>query len=314
MDEQELFIGIDVSQDKLDVGVWPTSELWVVNNTDEGVVALIQKLTALQPKLVVLEATGGLERPAVHSLAAAGLPVVVMNPRPVRDFAKATGRLAKTDPIDALVLAHFGAAIRPPIRSLPAAEIEELDALITRRRQLVGIIAQEKNRLHRAPGSVISSIKAHIRWIQDQVDSIDKDSQGIIETNKVLQEKSILLQTFKGIGPGCSNTLIAKLPELGTIDRGKIACLAGLAPLNRDSGKYKGTRRIWGGRESVRSALYMSTIVAIRWNPTIKEFYDRLRGKGKKAKVAITACMHKILTILNAMLKSGEAWSPTHAR
>lgn len=314
MDQQELFIGIDVSQDKLDVGVWPTSELWVVNNTDEGVVALIQKLTALQPKLVVLEATGGLERRAVHALAAAGLPVVVMNPRPVRDFAKATGRLAKTDPIDALVLAHFGAAIRPPVRSLPAAEIEELDALITRRRQLVGIIAQEKNRLHRAPGSVISSIKAHIRWIQDQVDSIDKDSQVIIETNKVFQEKSILLQTFKGIGPGCSNTLIAKLPELGTIDRGKIACLAGLAPLNRDSGKYKGTRRIWGGRESVRSALYMSTIVAIRWNPTIKEFYDRLRGKGKKAKVAITACMRKILTILNAMLKSGEAWSPTHAR
>ena len=314
MDEQELFIGIDVSQGKLDVGVWPTSDLWVVNNTDEGVVALIQKLTALQPKLVVLEATGGLERPAVHSLAAAGLPVVVMNPRPVRDFAKATGRLAKTDPIDALVLAHFGAAIRPPVRSLPAAEIEELDALITRRRQLVGIIAQEKNRLHRAPGSVISSIKAHIRWIQDQVDSIDKDSQGIIETNKVLQDKSILLQTFKGIGPGCSNTLIAKLPELGTIDRGKIACLAGLAPLNRDSGKYKGTRRIWGGRESVRSALYMSTIVAIRWNPTIKEFYDRLRGKGKKAKVAITACMRKILTILNAMLKSGEAWRPAHAR
>jgi len=314
MDKQELFIGIDVSQEKLDVGVWPTSQLWVEDNTDEGVAALVQKLTALQPTLVVLEATGGLERQVVRSLAAAGLPAVVMNPRPVRDFAKATGRLAKTDPIDALVLAHFGSAIRPPVRPLPAAEIEELDALISRRRQLVGMIAQEKNRLHRAPDSVISSIEAHIRWLEEQVDSIDKDSHGIIETNEGLKEKDALLQTFKGVGPGCSGTLIAKLPELGTLDRGKIACLAGLAPLNRDSGKYKGMRRIWGGRESVRSALYMSTIVAIRWNPTIKEFYDRLRGKGKKAKVAITACMHKILTILNAMLKSGEAWRPAQAR
>lgn len=314
MDRQELFIGIDVSQDKLDVGVWPTSELWVEHNTREGVAVLVQKLTALKPNLVVLEATGGLEGPAVHALAAAGLPVVAVNPRQVRDFAKATGRLAKTDPIDALVLGHFGSAIRPPVRPLPAAEIEELDALVTRRRQLVDTMAQEKNRLHRAPASVKNNIEAHIAWLQKQVDSIDKEIHEIIKRNKVLHDKSILLQTFKGVGAGCSNTLLAKLPELGALDRGKIACLAGLAPLNCDSGKYKGIRRIWGGRESVRNALYMSTIVAIRWNPAIKEFYERLLRKGKKAKVAITACMHKVLTILNAMLKSGEVWRSAHPR
>lgn len=308
MDKQELFIGIDVSKDRLDIGVWPASEVWDERNTDAGIAALVEKLVALNPQLVVLEATGGLERRAVHAIAAAGLPVVVVNPRQVRDFAKATGRLAKTDAIDALVLGHFGAAIRPPVRPLPTAEMEEFGNRITRRRQIVSMIAQEKNRLHSASKSLLNGVKAHIEWMKGQVKTIDEEIQSIIAKDVVMSEKSDLLQTFKGIGPGCSNTLIAKLPELGTLDRGKIACLAGLAPLNRDSGQYKGTRRIWGGRESVRSALYMSAIVAIRWNPKIKEFYDRLRKKGKKAKVAITACMHKILTILNAMLKSGEAW------
>jgi len=314
MDQQGPFVGIDVSGDKLDVGVWPSGELWVHSNTPEGIAALLERLGMIKPQLVVLEATGGLESPAFAALMTAGVPAVVVNPRQARDFAKATGRLAKTDPIDALVLAHFGSAIRPEVRPLPAEEVRELDDLVTRRRQLVDMMVQEKNRLHRAPGSVKAKIEAHITWLQKEIDEIDKGVAGIIKTNENLNEKAGILESFKGVGLGCASTLLAKLPELGTLDRGKIACLAGLAPLNCDSGKYKGTRRIWGGRESVRSALYMSALVAIRWNPVIKEFYARLKQKGKKGKVIVTACMRKILVILNAMVKSGKAWSPAPSR
>jgi transposase len=314
MDQQELFVGIDVSQDKLDVGVWPTGELSVHSNTPEGITVLLERLGTIKPQLVVLEATGGLEGPAFEALLAAGLPAVVVNPRQARDFAKATGRLAKTDPIDALVLAHFGSAVRPTVRPLPAEEVRALDDLVTRRRQLRDMMAQEKNRLHRAPGSVKANIEAHIKWLQEQIDELDEGITRIIEDNRELNEKATLLESFKGVGLGCASTLLAKLPELGTLDRGKIACLAGLAPLNCDSGKYKGTRRIWGGRESVRSALYMSALVAIRWNPVIRDFHARLKQRGKKGKVIVTACMRKILVILNAMLKSREIWRPAPSR
>lgn len=310
MDQQDLFVGIDVSKDRLDVGVWPSGELWVESNTAEGVATLVERLRAMEPQLVVLEATGGLETPVLEALLAASLPAVAVNPRQVRDFAKATGRLAKTDPLDALALAHFGAAIRPTVRALPAEDVRELDHLVTRRRQLVGMMAQEKNRMHRAPDSVRANIEDHIQWLQKQIDELDKGITEIIKANRELNDKATLLESFKGVGLGCASTLLAKLPELGTLDRGKIASLAGLAPLNCDSGKYKGTRRIWGGRESVRSALYMAALVAIRWNPVIKKFHARLKQKGKKSKVIITACMRKILVILNAMIKSGETWRP----
>lgn len=305
---QKVFVGIDVSKAELEIAVRPQGSRWSVPRSDESLPQLVERLRRLAPARVVLEATGGLELSVAGALAAANLPVVVINPRQARDFAKATGRLAKTDPIDAAVLAHLGEALKPDVRPLPDAATQELAALLTRRRQIVDMITAEKNRLAAASARVRPGISSHIEWLQTQLDSFDNDLRSALCDHQVWRDKDTLLQSVPGVGPVLSVTLLAKLPELGTLDRRKIACLTGVAPLNRDSGQYRGSRRVWGGRADVRSVLYMAALAATRWNPAIRAFHQRLLAAGKKPKVAITACMRKLLTILNAMVKSGQSW------
>jgi transposase len=266
-------------------------------------------LEKLNPTLVVLEATGGIEMPVAATLAVAGIPIAVVNPRQVRDFARATGRLAKTDSIDAKVLALFAAAVRPQVRPLPDANEQELGDILSRRRQLVEMITAEKNRLRSARSKAVRThIQAHITWLETELANIDSDLKRIIRESPVWREKDDLLKSVPGVGPVLSTTLLADLPELGTLNRRQIASLVGVAPFNRDSGKLRGKRMIWGGRAAVRTVLYMSTLVATRRNPVIRVFYQRLCAAGKAKKVALTACMRKLLTILNAMLKHGTPW------
>lgn len=308
MSQLQVFVGIDVSKADLEIAVRPRGTRWSVPRSEESLPELVERLRALSPARVVLEATGGLELSVAGALAAANLPVVVINPRQARNFAKATGRLAKTDPIDAAVLAHLGEALQPDVRPLPDAATQELAALLTRRRQIVDMITAEKNRLAAAPKRVHPGIASHIEWLQTQLDGFDTDLRSALRDHQVWRDKDALLQSVAGVGPVLSVTLLAKLPELATLDRRKIACLTGVAPLNRDSGQYRGSRRVWGGRADVRSVLYMAALAATRWNPVIRAFHQRLIAAGKKPKVAITACMRKLLTILNAMVKSGESW------
>ena len=308
MTQSHVFVGIDVSKAELEIAVRPHGTHWCVPRSDESLPQLVEQLRSLAPARVVLEATGGLELPVAGALAAANLPVVVINPRQARDFAKATGRLAKTDPIDAAVLAHFAQALQPDVRPLPDAATQELAALLTRRRQIVDMITAEKNRLTAASARVRPGISSHIAWLQTQLEGFDDDLRSALREHQVWRDKDALLQSVPGVGPVLSLTLLAKLPELGTLDRRKIACLTGVAPLNRDSGQYRGARRVWGGRADVRSVLYMAALAATRWNPAIRAFHQRLLAAGKKPKVAITACMRKLLTILNAMVKSGQSW------
>jgi transposase len=305
----EVFVGIDVSKAELEVAVRPQGTRWSLLRNEEELPELVRRIRELCPTRIVLEATGGLELPVAGALAATGLPVVVINPRQARDFAKATGRLAKTDVIDAAVLAHLAEALKPELRALPDAATQELTALLTRRRQIVDMITAETNRLGTAASKrVRSGIESHITWLNSQLNSFDKELRATLKQHQVWRDKDVLLQSVPGVGPVTSMTLLAKLPELGTLDRHKIATLAGVAPLNRDSGKYRGSRRIWGGRADVRSALYMAALTAKRWNPAIRVFYQRLIAAGKKPKVALTACMRKLLTILNAMIRSGQPW------
>jgi transposase len=259
--------------------------------------------------LLVVEATGGLERRIVRALAAAELPVIVVNPRQVRDFAKATGRLAKTDKIDAEVLAHFGEAVRPARRTLPAPASEELRALIARRRQITEMLTAETNRLTHSAKAVRKRIVAHIRWLEAELDRVDSELDQSIQQSPIWREQEDLLKSVPGIGPVISRTLLAELPELGELNRKQIAALVGVAPLNWDSGMMRGRRAIWGGRATVRAALYMAALVASRCNPKIREFHRRLRAGGKASKVALVACMRKLLTILNAMIKHRTRWS-----
>lgn len=310
MDEakKERFVGIDVSERTLEVAVRPGKERWSCDNSPEEIPALVEKLKSQEPLLVVLEATGGLEVPLVAALAAEGLPVVVINPRQGRDFARATGELAKTDGIDAHVLAHFGEAVRPSVRPLKDKETQELTALVTRHRQLVDMLTMEKNRLQRSPGMVRKDIEANIAWLKTRLKELDRQISKMIKQIPLWREKDELLRSTPGIGPVTSATMLSSLPELGTLDRGKIAKLVGVAPLNRDSGVLSGRRVIWGGRAAVRSALYMATIAALRFNPVIRTMYERLIKAGKKPKVAIVACMRKLLVILNAMVKDGTTW------
>ena len=258
--------------------------------------------------MIVLEATGGFETLAVATLAAAGLPVVVVNPRPVRDFAKATGTLAKTDRLDARVLALFAQQVRPPVRPLKDAQSRALDALFTRRRQIVEMLGMERNRLDLAAAPVRKDLKAHIHWLVKRLKDVDGDLKDLIQHSPVWREKGDLLQSAPGVGPVASVAMLAQLPELGTLNRRQIGALVGIVPFNNDSGKYQGQRHVWGGRAVVRAVLYMATLAAIRCNPSIKAFYQRLRAAGKKPKVAIVACMRKLLTILNAMLKTKTPW------
>lgn len=303
-----VFVGIDVSKDRLDVALRPTSDRWAVAHDEGGIATLVDRLRRHAPALVVLEATGGLEVPLTGALAAAGLPVVVVNPRQVRDFAKATGQLAKTDALDATVLAQFAEVVRPACRPLPDAATQALSALLTRRRQLIEMLTAEKNRLGPAPPPVRKGIRTHITWLERRLADLDRELTQAIRESSVWREKDDLLRSAPAVGPVLSRTLLANLPELGTLTRQQIAALVGVAPLNRDSGTWRGTRRVWGGRAHVRAALYMSALVATRYNPVIRAFYQRLCAAGKAKKVALTACMRKLLTILNAMLKHRTPW------
>jgi transposase len=272
------------------------------------VALLVDRVQTLKPTLIVLEATGGLERAVTSALATAGLPVVVVNPRQVRDFARATGQLAKTDALDARALAHFADVIRPTPRPLPDAQTQELRALLGRRQQLIGMRTAEQNRLAGTNECLTKNITAHITWLNADIATLDDELEALLRASPLWRENDELLQSAKGIGPVSAQTLLLELPELGTLTRQEIAALVGVAPLNCDSGTMRGKRTIWGGRAHVRTVLYMSTLVATRFNPQIKAFYQRLLAAGKVKKVALTACMRKFLTILNAMLKHRTPW------
>jgi transposase len=304
----EYFVGIDVSKDTLDVCVYPTQDTFRVPNSPDGLGELIKRLKPIEPQLIVFEATGGYETLAVSSLAVAGLPVVVVNPRQIRDFAKSIGRLAKTDVIDAGVIARFASAVRPELRPLKDSPSQELTGLVTRRRQIVDMIVAETNRLNAATRRNRRDIQAHIRWLQKRQDQIDDEIKRDIKNSPLWRTTDQILQSTSGVGPATSSTLISCVPELGQLNHKKIACLIGVAPLNRDSGRFKGRRMIWGGRAQVRAVLYMSTLSAIRFNPIIRQFYQRLREAGKCFKVAMVACMRKLLVILNAMVRNQTKW------
>jgi transposase len=308
------FVGIDVSKQQLDVAVRPSEVTWVVAHDEAGLSALVARLRDLAPTLIVLEATGGWEVAVAGALAAAALPVAVMNPRQVRDFARSTGTLAKTDRLDAQLLAQFAEAVRPEPRPLPDAQAQELTALLQRRRQLVEMLTAEKNRLTVASRRIRPQLQAHIEWLHKQIAQFDEDLRQLIRASPLWREKDDLLRSTPGVGPVLATTLVAALPELGRLTRRQIAALVGVAPLNRDSGTRRGRRAVWGGRAQVRAVLYMSTVVAVRHNPVLSAFYQRLRAAGKAPKLALTACMRKLLTILNAMLKHHTRWVPTLAQ
>lgn len=303
------YLGIDVSKAELEVAVHDRDYSCCCANSTNAFPGLITELRAWRPALIVLEATGGLEKPLVNALHAAGLPVVVINPRQVRDFAKALGLLAKTDRLDAQVLARYAAVIQPPLRPIKSADEQELDALTGRRGQLVEILAGEKNRLKSATSPTVrDEIKAHIEWLEGRIAVLDRQLKTFLKKSATWQRRNDIFQSVPGIGPVVSLSLLAELPELGSLNRHQISKLVGVAPLNRDSGKHRGTRHIFGGRASVRSMLYMAAFNAIRSNPVIKAFYQQLRARHKLYKVAITACMRKLLTILNVMVRDNSIW------
>ena len=310
MSENQIFVGIDVAKAQLDVALRPTGERWTVANEDASLTALVAQLQAVAPTLIVLEATGGYQRAVVAALAAGGLPVVVANPRQTRDFAKATGQLAKTDALDARALAHFAEAVRPSPRPLPDAQTENLRALLTRRRQLVAMRTAELNRLGSAPAPVQADLQAHITWLEQRLAALDDTLDTTLRASPVWRERETLYRSVPGIGPVSARTLLLDLPELGTLSRQRIAALAGVAPFNRDSGTLRGHRTIWGGRAPLRATLYMATLVAVHHNAVLKAFYERLVAGGKAKKVALTACMRKLLTILNAMVRHQTPWHP----
>lgn len=300
-------VGIDVSSAWLDVAAG--QEIWRVANDDDGIAELIARLEALEPARVVFEPSGGYEMRLLRALSESGLPAAPVNPRRVRDFARSVGRLAKTDRIDALVLMQFGEAIQPPIRLFAGSDAERLKALEARRRQLVEMTTAEKNRLRTAPEDIADTIREHIKWLGQQQEALDSELSELLSAIPELSEKSELLQTVPGVGPVVTANFLANLPELGTLNRRQIAALVGVAPFNRDSGSYRGKRTVWGGRSQVRTALYLATLVASRYNPAIKDFYERLRAAGKPKKLALVACMRKLLTVLNSMLRNRKPWS-----
>jgi transposase len=307
------FIGIDVAKAQLEFAGRPSGVTGAVPNADDGIDALVEQLQACPPTLIVLEATGGYEAAVVAALATAGLPVVVANPRQVRDFARATGQLAKTDAIDAQVLALFAERVRPTPRPLPDEAAQALDARLTRRRQLIGMLTAERNRLLIARPTVRRDLQQHIRFLERRLREADDDLHLAVKASPLWRVKDDLLQSVPGVGRVVSLTLLAELPELGRVSHKEIAALVGVAPLNRDSGTLRGKRLVYGGRAPVRAALYMAALVASKCNPAIRAFYQRLRAAGKPAKVALTACMRKLLTILNAIARDGTPWQPGRA-
>lgn len=307
-----VFVGIDVSRTRVDIAVRPGAAFSIAHH-ESAIGPLVEHLRSLNPTLLLLEASGGLEIPLTSALATAGLPVVVVNPRQVRDFAKASGRLAKTDALDAQTLAQFAEVMHPQPRPLPDAEARALTALVARRRQLVEMLTAEKNRLLSAASPIRKRVQAHIAWLERELDHTNTELTETIRQSPLWREKDDLLQSVPGVGPVLTSTLLASLPELGTLTHKQIAALVGVAPLNCDSGTLRGRRTVWGGRAQVRAVLYMGALVAARFNPVIRVFYQRLQRAGKAKKVTLTACMRKLLTILNAMLKHRTPWCVVEA-
>jgi transposase len=316
MSEQmvESFVGIDVAKNTLDLRLEPAGESLHVAYDDAGVAEICRRLQAAPPTLIVMEATGGLETRLASELAAGGLPLAVINPRQARDFAKASGQLAKTDRVDAAVLANFARAIRPAVRPLKDADTRDLDDLVTRRRQLIDMRVQETLRLGSAGSKALQkNLKAHIAWLDKRIADIDADLRQRLRTSDVWRAKDDLLRGIPGVGAVTTLTMLAKVPELGQLNRREIAKLTGVAPLSDDSGRHRGKRSIWGGRADVRAVLYMATVSAMGCNPAIKAFAERLKHAGKPAKVVIVACMRKLLTIMNSMMKNNTPWTPKTA-
>jgi transposase len=305
----EVFVGVDVSKARLDVAVRPAGGVWAVTNDEAGFATLVGRLKPLEPRLVIVEATGGYQAPLVAALTVAGLAVAVVNPRQVRDFGRATGQLAKTDVLDAEVIARFGEALKPEPRPMPDAETQALQGLVVRRRQLVEMITAESNRLATALHPVRRDIEEHIAWLRRRLKDVDDDLYGAIKKSPLWRVKEQILRSAPGIGRVSTCALVAQVPELGRLNGRKISALIGVAPFNRDSGTLRGKRAIWGGRAAVRHTLYMATLTAIRTSPTIRAFYDRLIAAGKPSKVAHVACMRKLIIRLNAMLRDGTTWT-----
>lgn len=314
MDRVCQFIGVDISKDYLDVHVRPDGRQQRFTYDSAGLAKLLEMISEVGPELIVMEATGGYEQRLVALLASERLPVAVVNAKRVRDFAKATGQLAKTDRLDAAVLSDFAEKLRPQASTLPDESRAELKALLARRRQLVDMITAENNRQLLAPKPIRREIRAHIDWLKKRLKKADDDLNRSIKSSPIWKAKDDILQSMPGIGPTTSSTMLAALPELGTLSRRAIAALVGVAPMNRDSGKWRGRRVITGGRTPVRTTLFMCALVAVKHNPIIHALYQRLLAAGKPKMVAITACMRKILTVLNAMLKNNTPWSPDHAK
>lgn len=309
MDTDLLYVGLDISKSTIDVDSYPISAPRRFANNDKGREELIAWLRPQSPALIVMEATGGLEAPVAALLAMSGLPVAIINPRQARDFAKAIGVLAKTDSVDALVLARFAQAIRPPVRELKSEEIQDLESVVTRRRQIVEMITAERNRVYPARPRIAMQIEQHIAWLEQRLDEANDALKVLITKSPIWHKKFDVLTSVPGIGQVVACTLLAELPELGLLDRRQISALVGVCPFSRDSGPRRGKRMIWGGRSSVRAALYMAALCATRFNPTIKDFYQRLIAAGKHKKLAIVGCMRKLLTCINAMIKSNTSWN-----
>jgi len=307
-EQRPTHVGVDVSKATLDVAIEPTREHWQVTNDERGIQQLVERLGQLGPERIVLEATGGYELAVLAALGCAELPAVAVNPRQVRDFAKATGRLAKTDALDAQLLAQFAAVVKPALRPLPDAATRELAGLLARRRQLVEMRTAESNRLNLAVEPVRPEIREHLRWLDKRIGQLDHDLHDRLRASPLWREKEDLLRTIPGVGPVLSTTLLAEVPELGRVNHRQLAALVGVAPFNCDSGKWKGTRRIWGGRAAVRAVLYMATHAAVRHNPLVRALYQRLLAAGKRKNVALVACMRKLLTICNAVIAHGTPW------
>lgn len=306
----DVYVGIDVSKTQLDIDTYPGTNPKRFSNDEVGRLAACEHLKSKQPSLIVVEATGGLESPVVALLASNGLLIAVINPRQARDFAKAIGVLAKTDKVDALLLARFAEAVKPPVRPLKPEEALQLDAILTRRRQIIEMITAEGNRQASAAPKIAKQIRQHIVWLEKRLGEANDDLDDMIRSSPLWQHKADIMQSIPGVGRVTATTLLADLPEIGTLSRREISALAGVCPYSRDSGSFRGKRSIWGGRAHVRAALYMASVVASRHNPVIRPFYEKLVKAGKPKKVALVACMRKLLVIINSMLKSDTAWNP----
>ena len=315
MDGEKVFIGVDISQDSLDMVAYPTGQIWQYKNSKGGITKAIAKLRGLELKLIVMEATGGLEKPLCEALFQAGLPAAIVNPRRIRDFGRSMGILAKTDKLDAKVMAYFAAKIEPAPRPIQDEASQKLENLLTRRSQISDMIIAEKHRLKHGSDKIVRKhIQGHVNWLESELKDLEKELKDSIRQNPKFAEKVKLYKSMPGVGDNLSYNLVANLGELGHLNQREIAALVGVAPLNRDSGKQRGRRMIWGGRATVRKALYMPALSAIRCNPVIRDLYQRLIAKGKLKKVALVACMHKMLTILNSMVKNNTSWNYDEAR